>query len=121
MKLLIIDDEPELVAILAAFLKQHGHDCVTALDVQEAIRSASQHHPDLVITDYRLPDGDGFDVIRHIRQTFPQIPVILMTSYHDSATEEASRKAGAAAYLRKPFAFVQLTSAIAVALKGHRP
>jgi len=73
-----------------------------------------------VITNYRLPDGDGLRVIRTVQQRLPRAPVILMTGYHDSGLEEASLKAGAAAYLRKPFALTALADAIR-AITSNKP
>jgi len=121
VNLLIVDDEAELVGTLVRFLNRFGHDCVTAFNVQQAFDAIAQDRPELVITNYRLPDGDGFEVIKHVRQALPQTPVILMTGYHDSVLEQASRKAGVAAYLRKPFPLAALTRAIETALKTYRP
>jgi len=79
MKLIIVDDEWELAEVLARFLRRSGHDCLTALDVQGAIDAITQHRPGLVLTAFRLPDGDGLQIINHVRQTLPQTPVIVMT------------------------------------------
>ena len=72
-----------------------GHNCAVAIDIQRAIDSVFQYGPELVITDSQLPDGDGFDVMRHGRAASPQTPLILMTGYHMPGTEEAARSAGA--------------------------
>ena len=121
MKLLIVDDEWELSEVLARFLTHSGHHCLTALDVQRAIDAITQHRPDLVLTDFRLPDGDGLQVINQIRQILPHTPVIVMTGYHVSGMEEMVRRAGATDYLRKPFALKELTRAIDAAAYGRRP
>lgn len=88
-KTLIVDHEADLTEALAKFPERFGHDCLTALDVRQAIDAVAQHRPELVITALRLPDGDGFDVVGHIRQTLPQTPTILMTAYYVPGTEEA--------------------------------
>ena len=121
MKVLIVDDEVDLAETLARFLGRFGYGCMTALNVQKAIDLIIQNYPDLVITDYRLPDGDGFEVIKHVQQTLPQRPVIFMTGYHDPRLEQAARTAGAADYLRKPFTLAALTTAVQTALKTYRP
>ena len=112
MRMIIVDDEWELAEVLARFLRRSGHDCLTALDVQGAIDAITLHRPGLVLTDFRLPDGDGLQIINHVRQTLPQTPVIVMTGYHIPGMEEMVRRAGAADYLRKPFALRDLTKAI---------
>jgi len=121
MKLIVVDDEIDLAETLARFLSGSGYDCMTAFNVQKAIDLIIQNCPDLVITDYRLPDGDGFDVIKHVQQTLPRRPVILMTGYHDPRLEQAARTAGVAEYLRKPFPLAALTTAVQTALKTYRP
>jgi len=94
MKLLIVDDEIELVSGLIRFLGRFGHNCATALDLNGAIDHITHDASDLVITNYRLPDGDGLDVIRTVQQKLPRTPVILMTGYHESFLEEASEGFG---------------------------
>jgi len=121
LKLLIVDDERELAESLSRFLKLSAHSCVMALNVKEAINSIALDSPEIVITNYRLPDGDGFDVIRHVRRTLPQAPVILITGYHHSGLEKAARQAGASAYLRKPFPLAALTNAIMAVTKPSTP
>ncbi len=121
MKTLIIDDEAEMAQTLARFLKRSGHDCVVAFDVAQALTSVAQHLPELVITDFCLPDGDGFDVIRHVLQTLPQTPVIVMTAYPALGQEQACRQAGAAAYLPKPFSLVVLFETIERILRTRLP
>ena len=69
-------------------------------------------HPSLVLSDITLPDGDGFEIVRYIRQKSPNTPVILMTAYHSPTAEQDALDAGASAYLRKPFANSKLISTI---------
>ncbi len=112
LKILIVDDETLLAETLARFLAQLGHDCLSAPDVRQAIDLITQHYPHRVVTDLRLPDGDGFDVIRHVRTALPETRAILMTSYHSPGMERAAQQAGAAAYLRKPFALADFRNAV---------
>ena len=95
MKLLIIDDEADLVEALNQYLSQSGHICATALKYHEAIDQIAQDHPELVLTDYRLPDGDGLGIIKTVRQKSQRTPVILMTAYDNPSLKQMALKAGA--------------------------
>lgn len=119
MKILVVDDESDLAQTLARFLEGLGHDCGIALSVQGAIDSITHDLPDVVLSDVQLPDGDGFDVMVHVRRTLPQTPVIIMTAYHSPTVEQAARQSGAAAYLRKPFALVDLGKIIEIIQTRH--
>lgn len=112
MKLLIVDDETELVATLVRFLGRTGHTSGTAFNLQTAKDYLAQSQPELVITNYRLPDGDGLEIVRLVRQKYPHTPVILMSGDHEPGLQQTSRKAGAAVFLRKPFSLKALTDAI---------
>jgi len=112
LKLLIVDDEAELVATLVRFLSRTGHTGGTAFNLQAAKDYLAQNQPELVITNYRLPDGDGLEIVRLVRQKYPHTPVILMTGDHEPGLQETSRKAGVAVLLHKPFSLKALTDAI---------
>lgn len=121
VKALVVDDEADLVQALAEFLERLGHDCLIAMGARQAIDSVDQNRPDLVLTDLRLPDGDGFDIIQHVRRILPQTSVILMTAYDEPGMEKAALRAGAAAYLRKPFALAALAKTIEDVSKTRFP
>lgn len=121
MKILLVEDEVELAHTFARFLELSGHDCVTAVNARQAMESVARHNPEIVITDFCLPDGDGFDITRHVCTTAPQTPVIFMTANHHPGMEEEARQAGAALYLRKPLSLGVLKSAIDSVLKDGLP
>ncbi len=73
-------------------------------------------HPDLIVTDFNLPHGDGLEILHRAQENSPEIPVIMMTGYHTSDIAQAAAEAGAVAYLRKPFLTRELTQAIRDAL-----
>lgn len=106
MKILVVDDNASLARALKTFLTQENHQAEIAHSVKEALSAAAAHEFDLLITDLRLPDGDGLQIIQHLRAapvgTAPD--VILMTAYGsvDSAVE--AMKLGVADYLTKPVA-----------------
>lgn len=112
LKILLVDDEPELVASCARFLDRLGHICLKAYGGAQAIALAEQEQPDLVVTDLQLPEHDGFEVTRRVRQALPQTPVILITAYNRPATADAAYAAGANAYLPKPFSLGDLRETI---------
>lgn len=114
MMLLVVGEEMNTTV---PFLKEAGYECVTAPGVLHAISAVTQSRPDLVITEFRLPDGVGFEIIRHVRQVSPKTPVILASEDLVPEMEGASLMVGAAAYLRKPVTFEALTSAIESVVK----
>lgn len=116
LKILLVDDEPELVATCARFLERLGHSCLSAYDGARAIELAAQQSPDLVVTDLQLPEHDGLEVTRRVREALPRTPVILITAYNRPTTAEAAFGAGASAYLPKPFSLADLRRAIDFAL-----
>jgi DNA-binding response OmpR family regulator len=116
MKLLIVGNQPDLL-LAAQFLQQSGHRCMAAPDVQQAIDWVIKTKPELVITDFHLPDGVGFQVIRHVREALPQTPVILVSEDLVQGMEEAALEVGAAAYVRKPLNILALESAIKAVAK----
>jgi two-component system, OmpR family, response regulator len=85
-RLLVVDDEPEILELLAGTLRFAGFDVFIALTGTEALRAAAADQPDLILLDVMLPGCDGFEVARRIRNGGPRTPVIFLT-----ARETASR------------------------------
>ncbi|MGD0074781.1 MAG: response regulator [Candidatus Binataceae bacterium] len=115
-KILVVDDEPDMVTTCARILKRLGYDCLTAQNGPEAIRLINDQRPDLVVTDLHLPLGDGFEVSRHVRRCLPQTPVIVVTAYHTPDTVGQAYANGATGYLSKPFSNAEFSDAIRRAL-----
>ena len=102
-KLLLVDDEPELLNLVATILKENGFEnIITAASVSEGINAAKTQNPDLAILDVMLPDGDGFSLMRQIR-VFSDIPIIFLTAKDESADKRAGLGLGADDYVVKPF------------------
>ena len=102
-KLLLVDDEPELLKMVASILSDDGFvNIVTAATVNEGIAAVRTENPDLAILDVMLPDGDGFDLMRQIR-TFSDIPVIFLTAKDENEDKLAGLGLGADDYIVKPF------------------
>ena len=101
-RILIIDDEPAQLISLQTFLKRRNYRVFTATSGNEGLKILRNHPVDLVLTDYRMPDISGLDVVKKSREINPEIPVVVITAY--SQIEEAVQvmKEGAFDYLSKP-------------------
>ncbi len=115
-KILIVEDEPDLAATLDRLLRRMGHIPVISLNGREAMDLITTEHPDLILTDLRLPAASGLAVLRRARRGPHRVPVILFTAYSSAATKRQALNAGAAAYLAKPFSAADLRTAIERAL-----
>ncbi|HEX4884912.1 MAG TPA: response regulator, partial [Casimicrobiaceae bacterium] len=107
-KVLVIDDEPDLLELLELTLSRMGLDTTRAESVGEAIRLLDREPYDLCLTDMRLPDGEGLRVVEHINQKGLDVPVAVITAYGSAENAVAALKAGAFDYLAKPVALEQL-------------
>ena len=102
-KILLVDDEPELLTLVAVILKEDGFENImTASTVSEGIDAAKTQKPDLAILDVMLPDGDGFSLMQQIR-AFSDMPVIFLTARDEAADKLAGLGLGADDYIAKPF------------------
>jgi two-component system response regulator PilR (NtrC family) len=102
-RILIVDDEQSMREVLAILLKKEGFEVLTAGSRAEAAAALARCPVDMILTDVRLPDGDGIEILRHVKAASPETVVIVMTGYGTSADAVAARKLGAFAYLFKPF------------------
>ncbi len=104
-RILIVDDEPNIVIAIEFLLKREGHDIETAFNGAEALEKAGFFKPDLLILDVMMPGMDGFEVARHVRENadLDNVKIVFLTAkgtQRDKATGYAS---GAEYYLVKPF------------------
>ena len=106
--------------MLAILLKKEGLDVRAAGSRAEAARALADGDVDLVLTDVRLPDGDGIEVLRHVKAATPETAVVVMTAYGTSETAVAARKLGAEAYILKPFDVDELRVVVRDALANQR-
>jgi two-component system response regulator PilR (NtrC family) len=116
-RVLLIDDEPDLLELLELTLSRMGLDTTRAESVAEAIRFLDSESFDLCLTDMRLPDGPGLRVVEHINQKGLDLPVAVITAYGSAENAVAALKAGAFDYLAKPVALEQLRALVKQALK----
>ncbi|MBI4477082.1 MAG: response regulator, partial [Acidobacteria bacterium] len=106
--LLVVDDDRNVLDIVGRFARRAGFDVVTCADGREAVHELHRRPADLAMVDLRMPEVNGLDVLRAIRETAPTCEVILMTGFAtiDSAVEAI--KLGAMDYLSKPIDFDRL-------------
>jgi len=110
-RVLVVDDEVGMRAALEARFLRRGWRVDTAAGASEAIEKFRRGQHGLVITDIRMPDGDGFAVMREVRTVAPRTAVILLTAFGNVPDAVAAMKSGACDYLIKPVSFEQLESA----------
>ena len=114
---LIIDDEPDIRELLEITLLRMGLDTVTACNVQEALAKIEQYRPNLCLTDMKLPDGNGIDIVKHLQKYYPQTPVAVITAFGSMDTAVQALKAGAYDFVSKPVDLPKLRELIHTALK----
>jgi len=102
-KILVVDDEPSVTGSLSLILTEAGFEVLTAQSFAESTTILEQIPVDLVITDLRLADASGIDLITHVKRTTPDVEVILMTGYGSLDITIEAIKAGAYYYLEKPY------------------
>jgi len=114
---LIVDDEPDILQLLGITLSRMNIDTRKADSITQAKELLGLHSFDLCLTDMRLPDGDGIDLIKFIQEKFSQLPVVLITAHGNMETAIDAMKAGAFDFLSKPVDLNALRSLISNALK----
>jgi len=112
MRILIVDDDPELASLVSTSLTRAGHLVSTALDLAEA-RVAIAEDFDLLVLDLGLPDGSGLDFCRELRRQGREIPILLLTAQSAVAQRVDGLDAGADDYVSKPFAVAELRARVA--------
>jgi DNA-binding NtrC family response regulator len=118
--ILLIDDEPIALSNMSHVLEREGY-AVTACENGESGLAAMQHTEfDIVLTDLRMPGIDGMDVLRHIRETTPDVPVIMITGHATLDSAVVAMKAGAFHYIAKPFRLDEAREVVRSALEMRR-
>lgn len=116
-RVLVVDDEPNIVDLVRMALRFHGFDVVTASSGEEALAVAVSARPDLVVLDVMLPDTDGFDVCRRLRDGESDVPVIFLTARHTPADAVAGLTYGGDDYVTKPFSVDELVARVRAVLR----
>lgn len=112
LKVLLVDDEEDLVRTMAERMEMRDLGSDVALDGQQALDMLENDVPDVMVLDLRMPGMDGMEVLRRVKETYPQIAVIIMTGHGSDKDEEEARRLGAFDYLRKPVDMSQLMEVV---------
>ena len=121
-RLLVVDDEEDIRAVLQARLEAAGFEVNTASDGLEALSRVRESAPDLIVLDLMLPGMDGFSVCAMLKhdQQFARIPILILSARSQASDRDTGMKLGADAYLTKPFATAELIECIRNLLNGRR-
>ena len=117
--ILVVDDEPTIADVVSRYLKRAGYTARVAGDGPEALRSAGEERPDLVVLDLMLPGMDGLEVMRRLREygEGPRVSVILLTAKGEHADRIAGLQLGADDYVVKPFSPAELVARVDAVLR----
>lgn len=102
---LVVEDDPEINELVGAYVQIAGFDYVRALNGTQAVEKARQNHLSLIVLDIMLPDFDGFEVARRLKneETTRSIPIVMLTALDREDYRQRGKSAGAVEYLTKPF------------------
>ncbi len=120
-KILVLDDDPQILKMTTLMLKKGGHQVVTAANGKEALPLLKSEQVDLLLTDILMPEMDGIEVINHCRKHHAGIKIVAMSGGRRKISAEfnlkSARMLGASAILPKPFSQEQLMASVASALR----
>jgi two-component system KDP operon response regulator KdpE len=119
-RVLVVDDEPQIVRALATNLRARGFEVDLAASGEDGLRLAADHHPDVVILDLGLPGIDGLEVVGGLRG-WTNVPIIVLSVREGEADKVAALDAGADDYLTKPFGMNELLARIRAAVRRNAP
>jgi two-component system OmpR family response regulator len=116
-RLLVVDDEPNIVELLSASLRFAGFEVVTATNGQQALTMIASYQPDLVVLDVMMPGIDGFEVVRRMRESQQRIPVLFLTAKDATEAKITGLTLGADDYITKPFSLEEAIARIRAVLR----
>jgi two-component system KDP operon response regulator KdpE len=120
MRVLVVDDEPQILRALRIILRDAGFEVVQAATAEEALDQAALKPPAAAIVDLVLPDGDGIDVTRALRE-WSQMPILVLSAVGDEDAKVRALEAGADDYVTKPFGPRELVARLQAALRRAQP
>jgi CheY-like chemotaxis protein len=122
IKILVVDDEQDIVTIIGKVLKKNGYEVITANDGLECIDKVSRVQPDLILLDNIMPNMDGLAVLAKLKDSkeTQDIPVIMVTAIADQEHITGAQKGGAVEYIIKPFDYTVLLEKIDQVLKSKQ-
>ncbi|NLC35469.1 MAG: response regulator [Alcaligenaceae bacterium] len=119
-KVLVVDDDPALLQLLADYLNRHQYDTLLAPNASDLEARIQRYSPDLIVLDRMMPDGDGAEACRRLRQQGEDIPIILLTAKDETVDRIIGLEAGADDYLGKPFDPRELLARIEAVLRRKK-
>ncbi|CAL9413571.1 response regulator [Streptomyces sp. enrichment culture] len=119
-RVLVVDDDPAIVRALVINLRARQYEVDSAEDGAGALRAAAARHPDVVVLDLGLPDTDGVDVIRRLRE-WSRVPILVLSARHASGEKVQALDAGADDYVTKPFGMDELLARLRAAVRRAEP
>jgi DNA-binding NtrC family response regulator len=119
-RILVVDDEKSMTELLGIMLRREGYEVLAAGSRSSAADLLARNHVDMVITDVKLPDGDGTEILRHVKAASPETAVIMMTAYGSTQAAVGAMKLGAHDYLIKPFDVDELKIVVRSAFDRQR-
>jgi len=119
---LVADDDPEILSLLAIRLNKAGYTVVEAVDGEQTLAKVREHYPDLVILDVMMPGKNGWEVAKELRHDarFKDMGIIMLTAIGEKINEMTSPLYGADAYVDKPFEFADLEQKISQVLEARK-
>ena len=115
-KILVVDDEPQLIRVLRTGLKSRGYDVRGASDGESGLESFNEWHPDLVITDLAMPNVDGLEFCKRLR-AISQVPIIVLSAKGEERTKVEALDIGADDFVTKPFGIDELLARVRASLR----
>jgi DNA-binding response OmpR family regulator len=115
--ILVVDDEPNIVELARLYLRSEGYQVESARDGREALEKIAVIHPSLVVLDLMMPEIDGWEVTRRLRESDSRTPIIMLTAKGDDADKIIGLDMGADDYLAKPFNPRELVSRVKAVLR----
>lgn len=120
-QLLVVDDDPDIQKVLKANLELYGYDATVAGNWAACRKILDSRLPDLIILDLTLPDGDGIDICKELKRSYPKVPIIMLTARDRVSDKVLGLETGADDYIVKPFETLELMARIKACLRRYQP
>ena len=119
-KIIVVDDDPNIRELICALLKNGGFDVCEAKDGRDALEKMMTQNPDLAVVDLMMPNMDGYELCRKIRQYYENLPVLMLTAKAELPSKVKGFEAGAGDYLTKPFEGDELILRVKALLRRYK-
>jgi len=120
-RILVIDDDESNRESLEMYFTEEGHEVISADTGEKGIRRFKENRVDLVILDIRLPDMDGFEVLRRLKGIDQDVKAIMITAFHDEQTIGKAMESGAFSYVKKPIDVGEFEAIVSLAVSATSP